>query len=160
MPCMNEMSAAVACGVSRFASAAVTTRLAWPGALLSLLATGALCWRFGAWGLLALAWLPWSMFVARRHALNAGYACAGELLASRAGWWSRHWRFAELDKLQALQWRQSPVDRLFGMATLSLDTAGATPLAPPLRVHYLPAGEARELFDRLGTELARRKLRW
>lgn len=135
-------------------------RLAWPGALLSLLATGALCWRFGAWGLLALAWLPWSMFVARRHALNAGYACAGELLASRAGWWSRYWRFAELDKLQALQWRQSPVDRLFGMATLSLDTAGATPLAPPLRLHYLPAGEARALFDRLGTELARRKMRW
>lgn len=135
-------------------------RLAWPGTLFSLLATGALCWRFGGWGLLALAWLPWSVFVARRHASNAGYACDGELLATRGGWWSRHWRFAELDKLQALQWRQSPVDRLFGMATLSLDTAGATPFGPPLRLHYLPADEARRLFDRLGAALARRKLRW
>ena len=128
--------------------------------MFALLATAALCWRFGAWGLLALAWVPWSVFVARRHAAHAGYACEDELLASRGGWWSRHWRFAELDKLQALHLGQSPLDRLYGMATLSLDTAGANPFAPPLRLHYLPEADARALFDRLGVELARRKLHW
>lgn len=135
-------------------------RLALPGVALSLCAGAALCWRFGPWGLLALAWLPWSVFVARRHAQHAGYACAGELLASRRGWWSRHWRFAELDKLQALQWRQSPLDRACGMATLSLDTAGASAWSPPLRLRYLPASEARALFERLGAALSQRPLRW
>ena len=135
-------------------------RLAVPGVILSMLATAALCWRFGAWGLLALAWLPWSVFVARRHAEHAGYACEGELIAARGGWWSRHWRFAELDKLQALQLAQSPIDRVYGMATLSLDTAGANAFGPPLRLRYLPQAEARALFERLGRELARRKLHW
>ena len=135
-------------------------RLALPGVLFAMVATAAACWRFGPWGLLAMAWAPWSVFVARRHAAHAGYACEGELLASRGGWWSRHWRFAELDKLQALQLRQSPLDRLYGMATLWLDTAGANPFAPPLRLHYLPEPEARALYDRLGLALSRRKLRW
>ena len=135
-------------------------RLAVPGVLVALAASAALSWRFGAWGLLALAWLPWSVFVARHHARRAGYACEGELVAARGGWWSRHWRFAELDKLLALQLARSPLDRLYGMASLSLDTAGANALGPPLRLRYLPEGEARALFERLGRELAGRKLHW
>ena len=37
------------------------------------------------------------------------------LVAVREGWWSRSWRFAELGKLQAVELRQSPLDRRFGM---------------------------------------------
>jgi putative membrane protein len=135
-------------------------RLALPGVLFALFAASVLCWRFGAWGLLALAWLPFSVVAARLHAKHAGYACEGELVAVHGGWWTRHWRFAEIDKLQALRLAQSPLDRLYGMATLSLDTAGAGALGPPLRMHYLPQADARALFQHLGVELARRKLRW
>ena len=78
----------------------------------------------------------------------------------REGWWSRHWRFAELDKLQALQLTRSPLDRRCGMATLWLDTAGAGAMAPPLRIRYLPEAEARALYLRIGTMVARRALRW
>jgi putative membrane protein len=125
-----------------------------------LLAGAALAWRFGAWGALALLWLPWTVFVARQHARRAGYACDAALVALREGWWSRHWRFAEIDKLQALQLTQSPLDRGFGMATLWLDTAGAGALAPALRLRYLPEAQARALHARLGHEIARRKLHW
>ena len=135
-------------------------RLCLPGALLAALASVALGWRFGAGGLLALLWLPWATFVARQHARRAGYACDGMLVAWREGWWSRHWRFAELDKLQALQLTQSPLDRGMGMATLWLDTAGAGALSPPLRLRYLPEGRARALHAQLGHDIARRKLRW
>jgi putative membrane protein len=135
-------------------------RLCLPGALLAALASVALGWRFGAGGLLALLWLPWAAFVARQHARRAGYACDGMLVAWREGWWSRHWRFAELDKLQALQLTQSPLDRGMGMATLWLDTAGAGALSPPLRLRYLPEGRARALHAQLGHDIARRKLRW
>lgn len=135
-------------------------RLATGGIAVSLVAATLLCLRFGAWGLLALAWIPWSVFVARRHAARAGFARDAELVAWRAGWWSRHWRFAEIGKLQVLRLSRSPLDRLYGMATLHLDTAGAGAFGPPLRMHYLAEADARALHRSLGAEVARRKLRW
>ena len=117
-------------------------------------------WFFGAWGLLSLLWLPWSWLVARRHAARAGYLLDGELVAVREGWWSRHWRFAEIGKLQALELRQSPLDKRFGMASLWLDTAGAGAMAPALRIRYLPEAEARALHARIARDVATRKLAW
>lgn len=117
-------------------------------------------WYFGPVGLLTLAWLGWSWFVARRHAQHAGYAINARLVAVRGGWWSRHWRFAEIDKLQALRLSHGPLDRRWGMATLWLDTASASAMAPPLRIAHLREAEARALCDDLARRLAARKLRW
>ena len=135
-------------------------RLALPGAVFALLLAAGLGWRFGALGLLGLLWLPWAVFAARQHARRAGYACDASIVAVRGGWWSRHWRFAELDKLQALQLRRSPLDRRLGMASLWIDTAGAGAMSEALRVRFLPESEARELYARLAREIARRPLRW
>ena len=128
-------------------------------AVFALLLSAALCWNFGAQGLLALLWLPWGWFAARRQARFAGYHLDARLVAVREGWWSRRWRFAEIDKLQALQLQRSPLDRRFGMASLWFDTAGAGATAP-LRVRFLPEDEARRLHARLSREVARRPLRW
>ncbi|MBJ6979013.1 PH domain-containing protein [Luteimonas sp. MC1895] len=135
-------------------------RLALPGAAFSLVAAAAASWYAGPVGLAALAWLPWALFAARRHAGRAGYALDGRMLAVRGGWWSRHWRFAEIDKVQALRLEQSPLDRAFGMASLWLDTAGARPGSEPLRLRFIPEAEARALHGRLAAELARMPLRW
>ena len=135
-------------------------RLWLPGILSSLLATAALAWWFGAIGLLALAWIPWSAYAARQHARRAGYQLGDVLVLVREGWWSRHWRFAEVDKLQALQLRQSPLDRHTGMASLWLDTAGAGALSPPLRIRHLPEAEAQALYVALSRIVAARPLRW
>ena len=140
-------------------------RHAWvrllPGnvAFAALLVAG-LGWFLGAWGLLGLLWLPWGWLLAVRQARFAGYHADARLVAVREGWWARHWRFAGIDRLQALQLRQSPLDRCFGMASLWLDTAGAGAGAPPLRVRWLPLDEARALHLRLAREVARRPLRW
>lgn len=135
-------------------------RLMLPGVMVAVVAASAAYWRFGPWGLAALAWAPWAVFAARQHAGRAGYACDARLVAVREGWWSRHWRFAEIDKLQALELRQSPLDRRFSMATLWLDTAGAGASGPPLRLRFLPEAEARALHARLAADLARLPLRW
>lgn len=133
-------------------------------ALGAWLPTTVLClvlgWFFGRWGLLGLLWLPWSAFVAHRHAARAGYAIDAAMVAVREGWWRRHWRFAEIGKLQAVELRQSPLDRWTGMAALWLDTAGAQPLAPPLRLRFVPLAEAERLHAALSREIARRPLRW
>ncbi|MBB1087186.1 PH domain-containing protein [Lysobacter sp. SG-8] len=135
-------------------------RLFLPVVPFCLLLTALLYWRFDGWGLLGLAWLPWAVFKSRQHARRIGHALSGELIAVREGWWSRHWRFAEIDKLQALQLTRSPMDRRWGTATLRLDTAGANALGPPLRIRFLPVDDARALHDRLAETLSTRPLRW
>lgn len=120
----------------------------------------ALAWFFQGWGALGLLWLPWSVLVARRHAARAGYAVDDTFVAVREGWWSRRWRVAELGKLQAVELRQSPLDRLFGMASVWCDTAGAHTLAAPLRARFLPVEDAERLHATLAAEIARRPLRW
>ncbi|MDI9238375.1 PH domain-containing protein [Lysobacter sp. LF1] len=135
-------------------------RLFLPSLPIVLIATVALEWRLGAWGLLALAWLPWSAFKARKHARRMAWCVNDDVLAVREGWWRRSWRFAELDKLQALTLTRSPIDRRCHTATLWLDTAGAGAMSAPLRIRFLPETEAVALYDALSRTLARRPLRW
>jgi len=82
------------------------------------------------------------------------------LVAWRSGWLSKTWNFAEFDKVQALRLSQSPIDRRLGMASLLLDTAGASPFGAPLHLHHLPLAAAQALSARLGAQLARRRLQW
>lgn len=134
-------------------------RLMLPGLPWTLALLAVLGWRFGAWGLLVLLWWPWAAFKAWKDAGAAAWALGDALIAVREGWWARQWRFAEVDKLQALQLTHSPLDRRCGTATLWLDTAGAGQLHP-LRIRFLPEADARALQDRLARTLARRPLRW
>jgi putative membrane protein len=125
----------------------------------ALLAT-CLLLRFGnAWALLPLLWLPWGVYASRQRAQREGYAVDERLVAVRGGWWSRWWRFAEIDKLQALRLERSPIDRRFGTATLRLDTAGASARVP-LRLRFLPESEAEALYRQLGRKLASQRMRW
>jgi len=135
-------------------------RLALPGLCVAALATVLLGYHVGPWGLLGLLWIPWAVLAARRHLLHAGYAWEGELIAVRAGWWSRHWRFTELNKLQALRLCRNPLDWSMGTASLWLDTSGAATFAPPLRIRFLPIADAQALQAQLGAQIARRPLRW
>jgi len=120
----------------------------------------ALAWQFGPWAGLVLLWLPLSAYASWRQAGRLGYALDERLVAVRGGWWSRWWRFAEVDKLQALGLHRSPLDRCLGTATVWLDTAGASALWPPLRVRYLPQDQARALVEELARMLARRRQVW
>lgn len=122
-------------------------------ACLAGAACAALVWRFGTVGYWALLLLPLLLLRARLWARHAAWALQDGLVAVREGWLDRHWRFAEVRKLQALEWMQSPFDRRLGMASLHLDTAGASPFAPPLRLRYLPEEQARRLYAQLAATM-------
>ena len=81
----------------------------------------------------------------------------GGLVAVRAGWLNKSWRFAEIRKLQSLALTESPFDRRHGMATLWMDTAGASSREGALRVRYLPIADARALRDRLAEGMDARR---
>ena len=133
-------------------------RVALPSILLLSVASGLLCWHFGWIGVCALLAIPVLLWRARRMAACSGHACNGRLVAWRHGWLDKRWNFAEIGKLQALRLSQSPLDRKLGMASLLLDTAGASPLGPPLHLHYLPLAQAQALSARLAVQLARTRL--
>ncbi|MFC6840320.1 PH domain-containing protein [Xanthomonas theicola] len=135
-------------------------RLCLPALCLVPLACAGLWRPFGAWAALSLLWLPWSAFKAWRQTQRMGYVLDTRYVAVRGGWWTRWWRLAEIDKLQALRLTRSPLDRCCGTATLWLDTAGADPGSPALRLRLLPAAEAQAVYRQLGLALARRRLRW
>lgn len=61
----------------------------------------ALAWK--PWALLALLWLPVSAWRAWRQVTFMAFSLDDRRIAVRGGWWSRWWRLAELDKLQALR---------------------------------------------------------
>lgn len=126
--------------------------------LTPLLAAG-LYWRWGAGGLAVLAWVPLALWTARLQMARIGWHLDDRLVAVRGGWWRRWWRWAELDKVQGLQLRRSPLDRVLGTASLRLDTAGAHGDVA-LQIDFLPAAQARALLDQLADALARRRLHW
>ncbi|MGV8961558.1 MAG: PH domain-containing protein [Stenotrophomonas sp.] len=135
-------------------------RLCLPALVFTALLATIGGYRFGAWGLLPLAWMPWSAFKARRQIARMGYSVDAQRVAVRGGWWSRWWRVAEVDKLQALHLSRSPLDRRLGTATLTLDTAGAGGNTPSLQLRFLPVAQAQALLEQLAQDLARRRLRW
>ena len=116
---------------------------------------GLVTWRYGAPGLLVLTLLPLLVVRARLWVRHAGYAESAGLIATRTGWLNRTWEFAEIRKLQSLRLTASPFDRRLGMSTLWLDTAGASARDGVLRIPFLPAAEAHDLYDRLAAEMDR-----
>lgn len=141
----------------------VPLRGSWRLCLTSLWVTpllaAALTWRWGPLGLLALGWMPVALWTARLQMARIGWYRDGDFIAVRGGWWRRWWRWAELDKLQALRLSRSPLDRLLGTSSVWLDTAGARGDVP-LCLRYLPQAQAAEVLEQLGQALARRRLRW
>jgi putative membrane protein len=118
-------------------------------ALMALvLSAGLIVWRgpAGAWALLLV---PMLYVRARLWARYSAWSLEGGVIAFRQGWLNRHWRFAEARKLQTLRLSQSPFDRRHGMATLHMDTIGASPFEPELCIPYLHTADAGRLAAQL-----------
>jgi len=105
--------------------------------------------------LAGLLLMPLWYLRAKVWARYSGWTLDAGVIAWRQGWLDRHWRFAEVRRLQTLRLTQSPFDRRYGMATLWLDTIGASPLEPPLRIPYLDMAVAAELLERLRAQMPR-----
>jgi putative membrane protein len=118
-------------------------------ALCVAAATAGVTWYYGAIGALLLFAVPVLLVRARTMARFAAYAATDRTVSVRDGWLNRSWGLAEVRKLQALRLTQSPFDRRLGMATIWLDTAGASSGEGVLRIRFLPQDEARDLHDRI-----------
>lgn len=104
-------------------------------------------WRIAA--LWPLALLPFVYFISAANYRNLGYALSRRYFCARRGWAGRSTHVVPIEKIQAVEVRQSPLDRRLGLATLSVDTAGQAYTGGGPQIHNLPINEAREIAGAL-----------
>ena len=71
----------------------------------------------------------------------------------RSGLYNRKLSMTFFDRIQTLRLDQSPFDRRWKMATLSIDTAAAGPADHRVHVKYLDEQFAHQCFSRLSSHL-------
>jgi putative membrane protein len=111
---------------------------------------------FGLW--FALGWWAWAgaalvaawlVVLARAETRVAGFAWAGETLLFRSGAWRRQISLVRAARMQVVGVTRSPFDRRWGMAAVSVDTAGAAGGGHHVHIPWLPESVATELYARL-----------
>jgi len=128
--------------------------------LLALIAAAVLFWP-----LQYLAFVPplviliYGWFASRGWAKFAAYSHDGTSLAFRAGWVTREWTTALIANGHVVSLKESPFDRRRGMASIGLDTPGASKMLFPLRVPYLPVETARSIHRAISERMASADLR-
>lgn len=120
------------------------------GAIVCALAAATLFgvhWRIGA--LWPLALLPLVYFISVANYRNLGYALSERYFCARRGWAGRSTHIVPINKIQAVEVFQSPLDRRLGLATLSVDTAGQAYTGGGPQINNLPIDQAREIASAL-----------
>ncbi|MEM7198877.1 MAG: PH domain-containing protein [Planctomycetota bacterium] len=134
----------------------VVMRIFLKGCVLAAAVGGGLAASVGWWALLSLLVLPLGWVVGVLSYQNLAYSELDGYLALRWGVIGRYRAFVPLRKVQGVVVRASPIDRLLGLAALTLYVAGGSPST----MANLPAGEARALQERLAREAAASRFVW
>jgi len=93
-----------------------------------------------------IVWFVWRVYRAGRYARSWAYAERGEDLCITRGLWYKNLTVVPYGRLQIAKVDAGPLDRLLGLATVTLVTASAHSNAS---IPGLPAAEAERLRDRL-----------
>jgi putative membrane protein len=113
---------------------------------------GLLVW-FPWGGLIAVALLPVLIWRAIRKARSHRYFRTDTMLGFRSGTFTRKFSMTFLNKIQVVRWSQSPFDRRWKMAQLTIDTAAAGPADHKINVEMLDAEIARRECQALALRL-------
>lgn len=108
----------------------------------------------------SLAFLPLVYLVSLLRYRNLGYSIGGNYLCTRAGWLGRSTHIVPINKIQAAEIQQTPIDRKLGLATLTIDTAGQAYTGGGPQISNLPITEADELARRLAHLASRTRYKW
>jgi len=136
-------------------------RLFRKGLAISLVLTLALALGFHLLGLLAivpLVLLAWT--AARIRVRVLGYALTDQGILFRDGWWTRSRSAVRFSKVQAVSLHQNPFDRRYGMAAVTVDTAGRWGSTHRIRIPFLLLADARRLMEVLRRRADETRFHW
>ena len=104
--------------------------------------------------LLLLCWHAWAQASWMRFARTESG------IAFRSGVFVRRTSGTRIDRIQNIAQRQTPFDRRYAMATVSVDTAGAGPAGHKIEIPYLDTAVAASVRSTLVADTARTDFRW
>ncbi len=107
-----------------------------------------------------LASLPLVYVISVANYRNLGYALSERYFCARRGWAGRSTHIVPIDKVQAVEVRQSPFDRRLGLATLIVDTAGQAYTGGGPQIGALPLDEARAIASALAHRASTARYKW
>ena len=114
---------------------------------IGLAAPAARIWIAVGWGTLAAACLSFSLWFPRRYYHSWRWRIDAKVLELRHGRLVQHTRLIPLARLQHVDLERGPLERMFGLASLVIHTAGTH--AASTRIPGLEAEEAARLRDHL-----------
>jgi putative membrane protein len=91
-------------------------------------------------GCIPLAWMHAHLYVK-----NTRWALARDAVLFRCGWLNRRLSIVPRNRVQTLSIEASPFDRRSRMASIHVDTAGASPMTAGIRIRYLADDAAERL---------------
>ncbi|WP_338087821.1 PH domain-containing protein [Nocardioides lijunqiniae] len=103
-----------------------------------------LTWWMVALGLLAV--VAYAAVVPQWRYLVHRWEVTDTAVYTQTGWWARERRIAPMSRIQTVDYAETPVARLFGLATVTVTTASA---AGALQIAGLARHRAQQLVDEL-----------
>jgi putative membrane protein len=101
------------------------------------------------WASAALLAFPVLVLYAIRKSQSVKYARTDFGVVYRSGVLAKKTSFSFFEKIQAASWRQTPFDRRWQMATLSVDTAAAGPAEHVIDIKYLDQKIAKDEYKQI-----------
>ena len=116
-------------------------------------------WRPGWWLLIVVVGLvAWAALLAWRQVPAMRWAMTDDVVAYRSGWIWRHITIVRFTRAQAVSMHESPFDRRAAMASVRVDTAGATD--HPIAIPYLSRADADRLHATISSRIAETRFAW
>ena len=131
-------------------------RVLCESSIVSAIVTAGAVWLAGWSGLVMLpiaVLMSWGSARATSH--RYAYSVDDEAVAFRSGWLTHRLSIVRMARVQAVTLHESWLDRRWGMASVAVDTAGASGETHKVDVHYLPRPEADRLFTFVRAAAAR-----
>lgn len=95
-----------------------------------------------AWALVEILVVPaWRMRIHR-------WEVTDEAVYASSGWWTQQWRIAPVSRIQGVDTVRSPLQRRFGLSSVTVTTASA---AGPVTIEALDAELAEQIVHRLAS---------
>ncbi|MCI0664691.1 MAG: PH domain-containing protein [Acidobacteria bacterium] len=131
------------------------------GGMLCLLVTAALfVYQREFIALWPLLFLPIIYLINVLRYRSLGYAMGDRYFRTRQGWLGRSTQIVPINKIQAVEVSQTPIDRRLHLATISVDTAGQAFTGGGPQVSHLPIAEARTIAATLAHKASTTDYKW
>jgi putative membrane protein len=116
-------------------------------------------WLEWRWFALLPVLLAWAFVSARKYVANLWWGTTDQAVLFRSGWLRRYMTVVRYPRVQAVSLLESPFDRRHGMASVQVDTFGASGAVHSVDIPYMPREVADGLLRFLAAQAAGTRFR-